>query len=299
MSKLVRPKVVVAGPCYGELFWEFFRFAPYIFTIMRDNPELKLIVHTRRERYDIYGEWAHEFISLNIPKIDNTFPDCFRLTNLSEFDKIQIEMDGLRKINEKYDIIYCIRPDISNNQFCNKNQYPMQMRLFDYKVRKENVKLVDKMLDPKKPIIVLAPRFRKNFKRNWPYWNELYDMLYFDKSLERFQFVICGKTDEMYVDPLKRFIDINDFVYSEKTSLIGVTIEILKRAKLTIGSQSAIPNISLIMGTPVLQWGNQKDLHTKTYNIYKTQVEFIEDMDFKLDAKIVFDKAKQFFEKIK
>ena len=299
MSELVKKtKVIVAGPCYGELFWEFFRFAPYIFAIKRDNPELGLVVHTREERYDIYGEWADAFIPLQLPKIDNMFPDCFRLTNLPPFEKIQIEMNALRQLTPKYDIIYCTRPDISDKEFCNKDQFPMQLRLFDYKVRKENIKLVDKMLDPNKPIIVLAPRFRKGFKRNWPYWNEFYDMIFFDKSLERFQFVVCGRTEEMYADPLKRFIDINDFDYPPNTSLIGVTMEILKRAKLTIGSQSAIPNISLIMGTPVLQWGNQKDLHTKTYNIYKTQVEFIEDMEFKLDPKIVFQKAKEFFEKI-
>jgi len=288
--------VIVAGPCYGELFWEFFRFAPYVFKVAKDHPNLKLIVCTRPERYDIYGDWADEFIPFNVPQIKgkNLLPDCFRLIDFPTKDRIELEMRLLHRIVENnYQIQYYFKPQLSNNQFCNKDQFPMSHRLFEYKVRSKNLEVVNKALDKDKPIIVLAPRMRKGFARNWPHWNDFYDMIFYDKELEKYQFVICGKTDEMYYDPLKRFIDINDFHYPNETSLIGVTIEILKRAIFTVGSQSAIPNISLIMGTPVLQWGNQKNLHTKTYNIYKTKVEFIEDPQFTIDPKIIFNHMKK------
>lgn len=289
---MVKEKAILAGPCYGELFWEFFRFAPYVFNVKKQYPQHKLIVATRPDRNDIYGKWADKFLPF-YPPSDNCFADCFKMYGVNERTMQAIENKYLESITQLFDIDFILKPDVSPKQFSNKDQFPMNSRCFDYQPRCKNKEIVDEFIGPdKRPIIVIAPRFRKGFKRNWKHWESLYDLICYNKLHKNFNFVICGKPGEYIKEISGQFGDLNniDFPLGVNYSLMGCTIELLKRAVLTIGSQSAIPNISLLMGTPVLQWGNQKDLHSKTYNIYKTPVHFIEDMEFSIPAHIVMDK---------
>jgi hypothetical protein len=58
-----------------------------------------------------------------------------------------------------------------------------------------------------------------------------------------------------------------------------------------MGSQSAIPNISLLFGIRALEWGHQKHLHTVTYNVRKTKVTFLDDPKYNISPKLVYDEA--------
>ena len=60
------PKAVLFGPFLGELSWEFYRFAPYAIYLKKRNPDIKLIVLTRKERFDLYGKHADILIPLRI-----------------------------------------------------------------------------------------------------------------------------------------------------------------------------------------------------------------------------------------
>ena len=161
--------------------------------------------------------------------------------------------------------------------------------MFKYSPRNENKKLIDDKIITDKKIVVLAPRYRKGMKRNWAYWQELYDMIYSNKNLiNKYEFVICGKYPDCIPDKYYRFLDINNFPKTKDTSLIGLTIEIMKKAYYTIGSQSGIPNISLLFNVPALEWGHQKRLHTIDYNIHKTKVTFLEDMKYCLKPEIIY-----------
>ena len=133
--------------------------------------------------------------------------------------------------------------------------------------------------------MVIAPRFRKGIKRNWKNWEELYDLICKNEFLKNFNFIICGKKPDYIIDPKNRFYDVNNISLNTKTSLIGITMESIKRSVLTVGSQSGIPNLSLMLKTPVLEWGNEKRYHTKTYNPKKTNIVFLEDHKYKISAK--------------
>ena len=80
------------------------------------------------------------------------------------------------------------------------------------------------------------------------------------------------------------------------TSISGLTIAAIKRSVLTVGSQSGIPNLSNLIGTPTLQWGNQKHLHEKVYNVKNTQTIFLDDHEFKIPCEKVVDHMKKFLE---
>ena len=140
-----------------------------------------------------------------------------------------------------------------------------------------------------KPVVILAPRYREGFKRNWPHWTNLYDLISNNEMLmKKYNFVIIGKDPDYIPDSLNRFFDINMIEQNINTSTIGLTIECLKKSVLTVGSQSAIPNISLLFGVKTIEWGHQKHLHTVTYNIKKTKVTFFEDAKYKISPDTIY-----------
>jgi hypothetical protein len=67
---------------------------------------------------------------------------------------------------------------------------------------------------------------------------------------------------------------------------------ILEKSIFTFGSQSAIPNISLLYGVEVLEFGCQKRLHTMTYNVNKTPITFIENKGYNIAPRKIFKKFK-------
>ena len=79
----VKPKLVLVGPCIGEMYWEFGRFAPYV--IWKREKEykssnIKFIVLTRETMFDLYAGCASIFIPLSIPGDGTLYkPNCFRL----------------------------------------------------------------------------------------------------------------------------------------------------------------------------------------------------------------------------
>ena len=114
-----------------------------------------------------------------------------------------------------------------------------------------------------------------------------------------YNFILCSKAPDYIPDKYSRFLDLN-FIHTDlDCSLSGLLIEVMRRSILTVGSQSANPNISLLLGVPALEWGNQKILHTVDYNIKNTRVKFIEDKDYSISASEIYNQMKIFLEKVK
>lgn len=290
---------VLLGPFVGEFYWECGRFAPLLpYMIHKEfkDRKIKYIILTRKERFDLYGKYADILVPLRIEGdyIDK-FPNCFRLNDFTEEEYKKIKLKFYNKYNEKYNIIKHVAPKVSKEQFVNKNQFPVSKMMFSYQPRKENYTLIENYL-PKnnKPVVILGPRFRKGFKRNWGNWQEFYDLIAKDRELiKKFTFVICGKSDEYVPDKEDRFLDINKIIVGNSSSLAGLLLVLLEKAFYVCGSQSAIPNMALLYNVEVLEFGCQKRLHTVTYNHFKTPIEFIENRSYNIAAKTLFSKFKK------
>ena len=289
-----KPDAILFGPTVGELFWEFARFAPmlpYMKVKQYKDKEITYVVLTREDRFDIYGKFADILVPLRIKGDGEKYlPDCFKLQGFPFGEVEKLARKFKAKYGERFRIVTHVYPQLPSHKWQQKNQFPRSLMKFKFKPRGDNLSLVEEHIPNSKPVIVLAPRFRNGFKRNWPYWQRFYDKVWDSELKNEYTFVICGKPSEYIPDKKERFYDINNVPLTKNASLIGLTIEILKRASLTVGSQSAIPNISLLLKVPALEWGHQKRQHTGDYNIRRTQVEFIVDRKYKLEADIVFNK---------
>jgi hypothetical protein len=299
-----KPKAVLFGPFVGELYWECGRFAP-ILSHMASHPSPKdrnnkYIVLTREDRFDLYGTYADILIPLKIPNDynDKVQPNCFRLDGMKKGlykELIKLFRD---KYEKDYKIVRHIFPVISGNVFANKNQFAKEKKRYIFSPRKINYKLVNEYITGDKPLVILASRFRKGYRRNWPRWEEFYDILYRDKFLmDKFQFIICGKKSEYIKDRKDRFLDMTKIQLEEGSSLVGLLLAIMERAILVVGSQSAIPNIALLYKIEVLEFGNQKQLHTKTYNHFNTPITFINNAKYNIDPMEFFNHMKKILKK--
>ena len=47
--------------------------------------------------------------------------------------------------------------------------------------------------------------------------------------------------------------------------------------------------MSLLFGVPVIEWGHQKILHSITYNVRKTKIKYIEDMNYNISPEKVYE----------
>lgn len=286
-----KQKAILMGPFVGELYWEAGRFAPML-PFMKNKQfkgkDIKYIILTRQDRFDLYGKFADILVPL---RIENDYitrkPECFRLIGLGNEEYQNTAKKFREKYEQKYHIVKHVYPKITKPAFTNKNQFPRSQMKFVYKPRQENYDLVDAYLPTDKPLVVLAPRYRKGFRRNWSKWPEFYDMLYNQKDLMNdFNFIVCGKDGEYMPDEHHRFLDMNDIKIGKKSSLVGILLAILERAFFTFGSQSAIPNLSLLYKVDVLEFGCQKALHTKTYNVTDTPITFIDNRKYDLHPKV-------------
>jgi hypothetical protein len=286
-----KQKAILMGPFVGELYWEAGRFAPILPNMIMNQYKgqgIKYIVLTREDRFDLYGKFADILVPLRIEgDYVKKKPECFRLIGLDNDRYQDIAKKFRDQYSERFKIIKHLYPDIKKPAFTNKNQYHNSILTHVYKPRQENYDLVEQYLPKGKPIVVLAPRFRDGFKRNWNHWQEFYNILSKQPDLlNDFNFVICGKKGEYVPDKRSRFFDMNEIKLGQKSSLVGLLLVILERAFFTFGSQSAIPNLSLLFKVDVLEFGCQKTLHTKTYNITNTPITFIENKKYDLDPQV-------------
>ncbi len=301
-----KPDAILMGPFVGELYWEAGRFAPLLpYMIKKEYRKrpIKYIILTRQERFDLYGKYADILVPLRVPGdyYKKRQPNCFRLNGLRVVEYLKIAQDFYAKYQNEYNIIKQIYPNIKKAAFLNKNQFSQKKMYNSFSPRQENYDIVNSYLpNSGKPLVVLAPRYRVGFRRNWNVWPEFYDKLAQDKNLMKdFHFIICGKEGEYISDKKKRFLDLNNMEPRDKSSLIGLLLVILENTFFTFGSQSAIPNISLMYNIDVLEFGCQKSLHTKTYNIRNTPITFLVDKRYNIPVKRIFPQFKNLLYKKK
>ena len=294
----MKQDAILLGPVVSEFFWELFRFAPLLPHFRRKkykHSEVKYIILTREERFDLYGKWANILVPLKIPNDYKTmWPNCHKLMGLKRNQYLTISKMFYKKYAKDYKILEHLSPDVIKAKYCNKNQFPKNQMSYEWHPRERNVELVNEYLPTDKPLVVISPRYRGDLKRNWPHWKTIFDMVADDTYLmNHYNFILCGKDGEYIPDKQRRFLDLNDIKLDSQSSLAGLLLATMSKAYFTFGSQSAIPNISLLYGVEALEFGNQRILHTTTYNVKRTPVTFIDDPKFNIKPKVIFTKFKE------
>ena len=215
------------GPFIGSLGWEMYRFAPYAIYLKKKEPDVNLIVLTRPERFDLYGQYADVLVPLRIKGEENYQQKCFKIYEFPQRTYDSIKISFLDNYKDRYKIKDMFCPDIRNYKFRVKWQFPRSEMDYDFKPRLSNNKIVN------------------NMKRT----STFVDLSWLKEQNSKevvLKSLINSKIDFTDYENLEVELDKN-------SSLLGYVIEIIKRARVTVGNlNSPISHLSVLLKTKLL-----------------------------------------------
>ncbi len=218
------------GPFIGSLEWELYRFAPYAIYLKKHNPKSKLVVLTRLDRFDLYGQYANILVPLKMLVDKESEQNCFKINDFSFKEYRGVATVFERNFHGKYKIIEHFYPDIDRFRYEVKWQFPRNSMNYEFNPRLANKILVDKS-QLKAPVFVDSSWIENVNKR---------DLILTDLVRSGYNFVDYGLiVEKLTIDP--------------EVSLLGCIIIMLKKSKLTIGNlNSPISHLSILLGTPLV-----------------------------------------------
>jgi hypothetical protein len=197
----------------GELSWEFYRFAPHAIYLKKYDPDVKIIVFTREERFDLYGRYADVLVPLRIEH-EEFFPQKeFGLQGYRVEHYNTIKKYFCLKYNKRYNIIdhFCPLVDGWNRKI--RWQFPRDKMDYNFQPRK-------KICDLTKEII------RED------------DIIVDNEAVG---YIEMGDYREVNATDLFRVVSI------------GILIEALKRCEYVIGNMSfEISHLAVLLKKPLI-----------------------------------------------
>ena len=141
-----RPKAFLFGPFLGELSWEFYRFAPYAIYLKKHNPDIKIIVLTRQNRFDLYGKYADILIPLRIKNEDIFAQHGFGLNGYRSEHYDTVKKYFYEKYNKRFDIVDHFCPLTHGWRGKIKWQFPRDKRSYDFQSKEKTYNVVNEII---------------------------------------------------------------------------------------------------------------------------------------------------------
>lgn len=234
-----RPKITLAGPFVGELFWELFRFAPFIINLKKEHPEKTIAVFTRPERFDLYGKYASVLVPLRIKddSIDNQ--ECFRLNTFGKDLYTSIGILFYDKYRKDFVVENHFYPDVGW-RYNLKWQFPRDKMSYDFKPRQENSDLIEKITSDFGKIVVVDKIDQENIE-------SLNSRGYISINIRTIPSFCKPKENKVsFVGCIIELIKRSEFVISNTTTILGRLSLLLKKPLITIDEKIDYEGLSLI-----------------------------------------------------
>ena len=224
-----RQKAFLIGPFVGELSWEFYRFAPYIIKLKKENPTSLFIIFTRFSRFDLYGKYANVFVPLRVSG-EKFIENGFGLNGLTRKKYEKIALKFYSRYAKRFNVISHIYPRVASWRRRIKWQFPRDQMNFDFRPRDLNEKVVLSFIRGEEKIVLI---------------NSEYDYQDIESIRERGFIPIFEDLFHDYI--FKRLPEETGFTF------VGCLIELIKKCEFMIGN-SDLPStrLSLLLKTPVI-----------------------------------------------
>ena len=134
------------GPFLGELSWEFYRFAPYAIHLKKHNPDKKVVVLTRKDRFGLYGIYADILIPLRIQNDANFSQVGFGLENYRIEFYDTLKKYFFEKYSKRFEIIDHFCPLIHSWYKNIRWQFPRNEMDYDFQSQKKVCDAADSII---------------------------------------------------------------------------------------------------------------------------------------------------------
>jgi len=267
-------KANLFGPFVGSISWEMYNFAPYAIHLKKENPATQMIVYTRPDRFDLYGSYADTLIPLRIKNDNKLYHNKFSLKGLDQTNYKKM----IRMVNRKYqsyrDIENHFYPDISENNYEVRWQFPRDKMDYNFKPRQSNETFLSKLIGDNKIIFIDLSGF---------YFEEsFYFLVKLNKLFDKKICFVCYNPNNVDCEILfssRKIINLHKFNHNENTSILGCSIIAMKKAIITISMNiSNISHMSLLLGKKLFLCRDYDKEFVKLINPHKTQIQSIDDL---------------------
>lgn len=224
---------ILFGPFIGELNWEFYHFAPYAIHLKKKTPEIKIIVLTRPERFDLYGKYSNVLVPLYLKNNEEDNQNKFMLNNFTHENYINlIRMFYLKfQIRDTLDIKKHYYPDIKGFRYQIKWQFPRHSMDYNFAPREGN-EIVIKDIDTNNLIFLDSLSFKSE---------------HVEKIIKDLKALGLNIIDYYELE------DLFENAGLKNSTLIGSAISLIKKCSFVIGNlNSSLSRLSLLLKTPVL-----------------------------------------------
>lgn len=221
-------KAFLFGPFFGELSWEFYRFAPYAIYLKKSNPNAKIVVLTRPSRFDFYGQFADIFVPLK-PKGDSILgQEGFKLLDFKDEYYATIVKYFLEKYRKKFNIMGHIFPEVIDWTYKVKWQFPRDEMDYDFIPRKRNREIVEDILDEDQNIVFA-------------------DNSIFNENIDGYKVIQSDKFLQSIAD-----------ILNNEATYFGCLIELFRKVKFVIGNlESDASHLAILLHKPLIFLGNE------------------------------------------
>lgn len=245
---------ILAGPYTGEWGWEIMRWQGVLRWYAHNGNDV--IVVARQSSYDLYKDFASEFIPNELWGIKNKhFPNGWRDGN--EDPGFEFE-----HINSISGIEYIINP---TQKSCFGSQ--VFIRYHEKPIYKCDI------------VIHAREVTDKRSRRNWPRkkWDKLTN-----KLSKKYKIAAIGATDAAYAP--KHTMDFTGYP-------LCTTISLLSNAKLVVGPSSGPMHLASLCCTPHLVWANSEitGRYEKDWNPLGTECKVIYDDTHNPDVGLIHE----------
>jgi len=245
----MKQAVYLFGPFVGELSWEFFRFAPFVIYMKKKNPDVPIVVFTRQDRFDLYGNYANILVPLRIPNDETLIRDCFRLESLSIKDYNRIARRFESQYERRYRIIKHYFPDITSWRYKLNWQFSRRMMDYSFKPRERNRIIVKKIVKGHNIII---------------------DNIFVEYN----ETINCINSTDLITK-------INNRTTGYESTMLGCLIESMKICRAVVGNlDSHMSHLAILLNKPLICINNKMPLDTiGLLNPLKTKIIFASNVE--------------------
>lgn len=270
----------------GEMGWEIFIISPIVKLFKKTFPNKKVFIATRENRKELYN-YLDDYFYFNIPGDYKTVTPRTNTLKATPTDKAgrpnDLNTDKIfttlkESIKVKYPNVFFF--SFENLPFMPNPDLNFLEFDFSFNVDPINTEIINNIINKysDKKIVTMFPRHRVDLAhRNWKEssWKSLYKKL--DEETD-FLFFISGSSPS-YIKPPKKYknmITLEDLITNyPKASILGLTIEALKRSEFSFGPQTAGILISNILKIPTIYFGKEEILVSEKYNPFQNSFKFI------------------------
>jgi hypothetical protein len=219
----------------GELEWELLRVAPFVVFLKKNTPNVKIIILTRPERFDLYGMNADGLVPL---LLENDREDMMDGHGIKGFDIVTYEKlvkTFYTKYSDRFKIIkhyYFDMSEINRKvRWQTKIGHTRDKILFSFKPRPANKFYVDKITKDVENLVYINSVDRDK-----------------DESEILAKYKVFDKTFYEQVHNTSKY----------ETTFLGCFIELMKKCKFVVGQfDDPVSLLALLCKVPVIHLGGE------------------------------------------